>query len=514
MSNFSLHRKVTSLVRRISKYVVILVFSNLGFTINIYAQAPSEGLIAYFPFNGNAKDESGNIYNGIVHSALLTTDRCGSENSAYYFNGTSSYIDLENPLLPINGADFSVSLWVKSENSMDDNVIHAIVGQYQNIPAGRFHLFEHNGKLRLFSGESEYPSSNPSYELAEVIPEKWTNIILICKGNLVDAYVNCSLVGVDLPIVNILNTNTIIGWDGFADRFYKGKIDDIRIYNRTLDISEVCKLYYEKPCDEQAVIIDGDLSFCAGIQSQNYAASEIGCAINYVWSYSGTGMAMTSSNNALRADFSEDATNGDLSVSVELADGTIINSDNYFISIDSLPSAAVDITGDTEVCLGGNGNAYQVTAIDNATNYNWSYSGDGASIVGNSNSVFVSFYENSSPGSLSVYGVNDCGFGAASELPITLKNCNLTPASLRIPNSFTPNGDGINERFVIDGLNENTSLLIFNRYGKKLYESNNYQNNWDGKDMDGNILSTGTYWYKLTIPGILEPFNGFVYLKR
>ncbi|MBN1415291.1 MAG: gliding motility-associated C-terminal domain-containing protein, partial [Bacteroidales bacterium] len=77
-----------------------------------------------------------------------------------------------------------------------------------------------------------------------------------------------------------------------------------------------------------------------------------------------------------------------------------------------------------------------------------------------------------------------------------------------------PNGDGINDFFVIRGLTENSKLKIFNRAGKVLYESGNYHNDWDGRDSEWNKLKSGTYWFVLTIAGIHKEYKGFVYLKN
>ena len=52
------------------------------------------GLVGYYPFNGNANDESGNRNNGSVIGASLTSDRNGNPNSAYFFNGRSDYISI------------------------------------------------------------------------------------------------------------------------------------------------------------------------------------------------------------------------------------------------------------------------------------------------------------------------------------------------------------------------------------------------------------------------------------
>src|SRR5690606_9746457 len=69
-------------------------------------------------------------------------------------------------------------------------------------------------------------------------------------------------------------------------------------------------------------------------------------------------------------------------------------------------------------------------------------------------------------------------------------------AELVIPNLFTPNGDGLNDRFVIKNLMQyqGRELLIVNRWGNQVYKSNNYNNDWDG-----GSLAEGTYYYILRV---------------
>ena len=64
------------------KILLILLFASF----NLAAQVPANGLVGYWPFNGNTIDESGNGNNGSVHGATLTSDRFGSNNSAYDFD--------------------------------------------------------------------------------------------------------------------------------------------------------------------------------------------------------------------------------------------------------------------------------------------------------------------------------------------------------------------------------------------------------------------------------------------
>jgi len=86
--------------------------------------------------------------------------------------------------------------------------------------------------------------------------------------------------------------------------------------------------------------------------------------------------------------------------------------------------------------------------------------------------------------------------------------------NLFIPNVFTPNGDGVNEKFKIDGLEPGSSLKIMDRKGRVVYENPNYDNTWDGRDMKGKELKSDNYWYLLEIKGRMNKFTGYVFLKR
>ncbi len=74
------------------------------------------------------------------------------------------------------------------------------------------------------------------------------------------------------------------------------------------------------------------------------------------------------------------------------------------------------------------------------------------------------------------------------------------------PNIITPNGDGINEILLFKNLEyfKNNKLQVFNRWGTRLYQDNDYKNSWSGKD-----LSDGTYFYILEIPEKHKTLNGF-----
>ena len=98
---------------------------------------------------------------------------------------------------------------------------------------------------------------------------------------------------------------------------------------------------------------------------------------------------------------------------------------------------------------------------------------------------------------------------------------NLVRESIEIPSAFSPNGDGNNDGWVIEGIENypNNRLEIWNRWGLKVYEKSNYQNEWIGQTSVGfrvgstEVLPEGTYFFKLLVNDRVL-FQGYIYLKR
>ena len=95
---------------------------------------------------------------------------------------------------------------------------------------------------------------------------------------------------------------------------------------------------------------------------------------------------------------------------------------------------------------------------------------------------------------------------------------NSEPCLITIYNGFTPNGDGINDNWTIDNIENypSNSLSIFNRWGNKIWSTSNYNNTtnyWNGKQTNGNMLPSGTYFYVLEIDGGIGVKKGWVELS-
>src|SRR5471030_785867 len=95
-------------------YFFVGVFSLLG-NCNLLADL-NEGLVAYYPFNGDANDATGNGHDGTIIGTALTTNRFGTPNSAFYFPGNGGRISVptSDSLNLLNG--YTLSAWINFEN--------------------------------------------------------------------------------------------------------------------------------------------------------------------------------------------------------------------------------------------------------------------------------------------------------------------------------------------------------------------------------------------------------------
>ena len=141
-----------------------------------------------------------------------------------------------------------------------------------------------------------------------------------------------------------------------------------------------------------------------------------------------------------------------------------------------------------------------------------------ASIVWNHTTQDSNLLTNLSPGNYSFIVVDSLSNGSVifynNGNPITLSILEETnPCPLDPINSFSPNFDGVNEAFVINGIENypNNKVSIFNRWGNLIWETKNYstQNKWNGKDKSGNEIIPGTYFYLIEIDN-LKQYKGWV----
>ena len=233
------------------KNLLFTIISILGIATATMAQVPNyvptNGLVGFWPFTGNANDLSVNNNNGTVNSALLTSDRLGNANCAYYFNGTSSSISLGTSSL-INGItnDFSVSMWINVE--ADGVGISSWGGSgwrfINRINANGVITFDLNIPGQGYvDGWAILPTPTNSYTI-----NNWFYFTFIRNGANGTIYVNGINKGSTTMTGSITTANdaiTFLGRSAYLPQglFFKGKLDDIGIWNRVLSECEIQHLF-------------------------------------------------------------------------------------------------------------------------------------------------------------------------------------------------------------------------------------------------------------------------------
>jgi gliding motility-associated-like protein len=260
---------------------------------------------------------------------------------------------------------------------------------------------------------------------------------------------------------------------------------------------------------EDAGNIIGDTLICLNETEILYQVPAIGNATNYIWSIRNYGEIYNDNSNTIRINSYQLENPGYLWVVGQNNCGSGMPSPELKIAVRNIPEAINVIDGDEKICFNST-SEYFVVPDKNISSYLWNYSGKNVLYSDSSNSASINFIKIENSGILTVAGINECGIGKASN-PLVLE---VGLCDLHIPNTFTPNDDNVNELFYIRDLPENSKLVVFDRSGKLVYQSENYNNDWDGTDLNGEILKTDTYWYILSIEGIESDYKGFIYLKQ
>ena len=223
-------------------------FANSGVATATYSSTsplPRTSLVAEYLFNGNAKDTSGNGYDCTVNGAVQVADRFGNANAAFSFNGSSDNV-VTNTSFSIpwtNGQ--SISAWVLRTGPADYQSDSTIIAKSTGFFGGHeFRMYVYDAGLIpgawTFAGAQATVSSS--------IPVSgWTHIVMTAGNGSINIYVNDVLAGTSTLSGTPLSFSSPLRIGIWTDGTYcwQGSLDDIRIYNRVLDSTDVDTLYHE-----------------------------------------------------------------------------------------------------------------------------------------------------------------------------------------------------------------------------------------------------------------------------
>jgi uncharacterized protein (TIGR02145 family) len=244
---------------QVNRYNGGVYTKDFGFSVRcIKDSLPTDSLIAYYPFNGDANDESGNRNHGIVYGATPTIDRLGNLNSAYLFDGVDDYIKIPYDVT-LTPSNFTISLWIKrgimnlprSECFFDYN------GAGTDPPYDPLHIWFYSGTNNVrtdIRGDNDTKTIQlESQTTLDTIG--WHHICILYEESSGKAALFLNGEKEDSAILSMVlsynNLGIILGSEQLANGtpnpewHFKGALDDIRIFNRTLLESEIDSLYQE-----------------------------------------------------------------------------------------------------------------------------------------------------------------------------------------------------------------------------------------------------------------------------
>ena len=273
-------------------FKIILITVGIVLAGSTFSQTPTEGLIAHYPLDCDARDTSGFGNNGVIFNAQKTIDRCGVPDRAYSFNGVDQYIRVAGIAAdPVGGTGFTVSAWAKPTDLIYGNAnrVRPIIFKRKHIGlpfAPQFSLvFDGRngnnvasywvGSTNTIPGES--PDSGRSFVetfINSILLNEWVHITGVYDDALktLNIYQNGNFItSSSVPSLTSSSSphDIEIGKSSVED-FFQGDIDNVRIYNRALSDQDILAIYNnEQVCTNSDAPI-----FTSSINTQQVSEGE------------------------------------------------------------------------------------------------------------------------------------------------------------------------------------------------------------------------------------------------
>jgi hypothetical protein len=230
------------------KYLLLLALPIISF--NSFSQTIYDNLLIHYKFDGDADDYSGNSYQGSVN-ATLTTDRNGTPNKAYHFDGVSEFINFPNvsalkPQLPL-----SYSFWAKLDDINATKTVFVANCFSQDNHAGVWMNGSGAGKLAINYGSATGTTGNDNLrnKVGTTILQTgvWYHFVGICRSETdMELYINCindqgTYAGAGGELGYTSDAGNIGRKDvsGQSPYHFKGSMDEFMYWDRAISLSEI-----------------------------------------------------------------------------------------------------------------------------------------------------------------------------------------------------------------------------------------------------------------------------------
>jgi gliding motility-associated-like protein len=511
-----------------------------------------EGLVLNLRFNLNANDLSINNVSTDLLGAFFRKDRFGNCEYALGFDKYLQLLSIDK--LPFDGLqDFSVSVWIKNENSGFGTFLSVANSDRDN----EFNLsIDANGVI--LSNVRNLPNVKGIAidGTISLNDGNWHHVLLTRNGTsgetriFIDKQLDATK-KMPLGIIQVGVGGFVLGNDQDClagcykgNQQFAGALDDLRVYDRVLNSNEKDALfdYFDGQFNNEPLGSFSTVDVC----DSNVELSVIRNFDSFAWN---TG----STSETLQVESSGTYIVKGLVRDCEFSDTTVV-------IINTLPEMEITSNGVDLTCTG----EINIEASGGFTSYTWSDGSRGR------------IYTDPVPGIYSVSGISDCGQAVSNTIEIfksqelaleirasstsircgesvlleasdgfdeyswstgqSGKSIEISKSGIYevitttvcgdelkseilvseridsdffIPNTFTPNRDGKNETFEIDIRLQGANMIVVNRWGSEVFRSDNYQNNWDGSSE-----SDGSYYFIISSACLKSSIKGWVQIIR
>ncbi len=221
------------------KTIIVFILVIISFSL-IFGGNITNGLVAYYPFNGNANDESGNANHGTVYGAQLTTGKYGNPNSAYFLDGIDDYIEIPDAEIHNPPDQMTVAAWIK---------IDKLPGEYFAVSKGKEIPYSLGTRLERYWVKFGNESITFVHLYSQTVPDgKWHYIVGTYDGQTAKLYVDGKLEdekSLSGPLLRDTHPLAIGREAVQLENYFPGTVDEVRIYDRPLKPYEIKELMFD-----------------------------------------------------------------------------------------------------------------------------------------------------------------------------------------------------------------------------------------------------------------------------
>lgn len=227
-------------------------FSSVPLTLTFQTPSglPTVGLVGEWLFNGNANETTGLNNTGTLSGTNPTTNRKGVSNKALYFDGNDDEITVaDHNNLSHKNQEFTISYWMEPNDATQRGlqfIYYKGLHDYSSGEYGSF-IYDEGNYLQsyILNNGLDY-TNNVKWSGSPIIEwNKWQHVCWVWNKNKIEVYIDGKLMKTTNINGVMANTATDLHIGNKSGYFYKGKLDDFRIYNRALSEDEVIQLYFE-----------------------------------------------------------------------------------------------------------------------------------------------------------------------------------------------------------------------------------------------------------------------------